>query len=113
MRYSRSKILNVFLLCAIVMSFGGSEFLHHHGSIFDPAHSVSKVEDSHKELSHSSNTECPACIFSHASKNASCGAFPIHSAVAIVQYKTYDHKFTAVINPYLHKNTGLSPPAVS
>lgn len=115
MRSSRSKILNTFLLAVMLITFGGGELLHHHGSSFEDG-SRARIS-SHDECHHHGHAaiekECSTCLLAHTFKNTAVTPDFFGRTLVPVHYRTYTYKFTALINPFIHNNTGLSPPTVS
>lgn len=114
MRFSKNKILNIFLLAVMLIAFGGGELFHHHGSSFEDG-SDTRIS-SHEDCQHEHRAlekECSTCTFAHSFKNISNNSGFFDTVLIPVHYRTYAYNFTALINPFLHNNTGLSPPAVS
>lgn len=104
------KLINMILLLAVLISFGGGEFLHSHSENinYDTKTQITAHSDHAHEITYMS--ECSSCTFTHAFKTTGeAGSYSPIRSNTFNEFYTYE--YTSVINPYLHQNTGLSPPS--
>jgi hypothetical protein len=104
------KLINIILLLAVLISFGGGEFLHSHSENinFDTKIQVIADSDHSHDIIHAA--KCSSCTFTHAFKTTGeAGSYSPIRSNTFNEFYTYE--YTSVINPYLHENTGLSPPS--
>lgn len=108
--FKSTEFLIVLYSLILLTSSVVSTFSHSHDIEVNEGQCYHSPEDEHHH--HSVHHDCSSCTFSHSFKT---NDIPYASEVTVINhsYTLFTQEVAFLINPSLHNNTGLSPPALS